>query len=180
LDSQPSAAETIEALTNAMVAGGSVLLREAGRLFRPFGLTVAHFNVLHLLAGAPAGLRPSDLTASLVVDASSTTYLLDQMEKRGWMQRRRDLHDRRGYRVRIAPAGKKLFDQVAPLYKSALGEMGRQLPLAQAERLTDVLKQIRQFAPRAVDQVLQSRSQSGAKTSRGAKPRRPRPRPSLP
>ena len=110
-------------LTNAVVTAANTLLREAGRLFKPFGLTAAHFNVLNLLHDVPDGLRPSDLAREMVVDPSSTTYVLDRMESSGWIRRVDDRSDRRVRRVRLTPAGRALHARVALHYEAALRAM---------------------------------------------------------
>ncbi len=155
-------ARDLKTLTNAMVAAGSVLLREAGRLFRGSGVTAAHFNVLSLLADEKRGLRPSDLSAALVVDPSSTTYVLDQMESRKWLRRVRDLGDRRGYRVVVTPRGRKIYRQVSALYDAALTEMGRTLSAQQAKAVTEMINQIRETAPTAVETILAAANRPSA------------------
>ncbi len=140
-------------LTNAILATANVLLQEAGRLFKPHGLTAVQFNVLNLLADAPDGLRPSDLTAALVVDASSTTYVLDQMEKRGWLRRREDAADRRAYRIGLTTGGRELHGRVAPLYRAALRRTVGGLDRSGIEAITAALRGIQTAARGAVETV---------------------------
>lgn len=147
-------APSIKELTNAMVSGGNGLLREANRLFRPYGVTAAYFNVLNLLIDAPDGLRPSELTRSLVVDPSSTTYVLDQMEKRGWIKREREPSDRRAYRILIAAEGKRLHAQVAPLYQAALTEMSKGVSIRDVELVSKTILKIQHAAEAAIDRVI--------------------------
>lgn len=147
-------ATAVKILTNAMVSGGNGLLREANRLFRPYGVTAAYFNVLNLLIDAPEGLRPSELTRSLVVDPSSTTYVLDQMEKRGWIKREREPADRRAYRVCIVAAGKRLHAQVAPLYQAALTEMAQGINERDAELVSKTILKVQHAAAAAIDRII--------------------------
>jgi DNA-binding MarR family transcriptional regulator len=141
-------------LTNGIVSSGNALVREAGRLFRPHGLSAVQFNVLHLLVDAPGGLRPSALTAALVVDASSTTYVLDRMEAAGWLRRRDDAHDRRASRIVLTPEGRRKHAAVAPLYAAALRETLRGLDPAKIAPLADALGEIQRAAHAGVSRVL--------------------------
>jgi len=113
-------AASLEDLTNAIVSCGNLLVREAARLFKPFKLSPAQFNVLHLLHLRGDGLRPSDIAQSLVVDPASMTYLMDTLEKRGWIQRGDDPKDRRVYRILLTKPGREMHDQAAKLYHAAL------------------------------------------------------------
>jgi DNA-binding MarR family transcriptional regulator len=144
-------------LTNRIVASGGALLRLAGELFRPHGITAAQFNVLNLLVGAPEGMRPSELAGQLVVDPSSTTYLVDQMEAKGWLKRTDDRADRRAWRVVVTVAGRKMHQRVEPDYVAALREMMRGLGAADLPALTKTLTEIQAAADAAVHRVLASR-----------------------
>jgi MarR family transcriptional regulator for hemolysin len=127
---------TLRRFAIAVVRAGSVLQREATRLFRPFGVSAAHFNVLNLLAAAPNGLRASEITDSLVVDPSSTTYILDQLEVRGWAARRRNPDDRRALTIVLTPSGKNLHAKILPVYHAALQRM---IPSFSASAITATL-----------------------------------------
>jgi DNA-binding MarR family transcriptional regulator len=162
--------DSIQALTSAMISGGSALLREATRLFRPFGVTAAQFNALHLLADTPEGLRPSDLTRSLVVDPSSITYLIDELEKREWLCRTSDLPDRRAYRVRLTPQGMTIHVKINALYQASLAEIAQEIDVKDARRIAELLLQIQRAAVAAVDRVA-GQNQMGD----NAATRRPRP-----
>lgn len=141
-------------MTSAIVATASALLREANRLFRPHGITAVQFNVLNLLSDERRGLRPTDLTAALVVDPSSTTYVLDRMEAVGWLRRVDDADDRRVWRIVLTPSGRALHTQVIPLYRAALRATMRGLPADQIAPLTKALGQIQDAATAAVESVL--------------------------
>jgi MarR family 2-MHQ and catechol resistance regulon transcriptional repressor len=71
-------------LIAAVMATADAFLRESQRLFRPYGLTGAQYNVLNVLEGAAQGMSQRELSEVLVVDRSNVTGLLDRMEKAGW------------------------------------------------------------------------------------------------
>ncbi|MBS0632165.1 MAG: MarR family transcriptional regulator [Verrucomicrobia bacterium] len=141
-------------LTNAIVTTGNALLREAGRLFKPHGITAVQFNVLMLLADEADGLRPSALTEAMVVEASSTTYVLDRMEALGWLKRVADEADRRAMRIVLTKSGRNLYARVAPLYVAALRGMLASLDPKTVAPLADTLAGVQAAAHDAVDRVL--------------------------
>jgi len=159
-------------LAVAVVRAGGVLQREAGRLFRPFGVSAAHFNVLNLLVASPKGLRASEITHSLVVDPSSTTYILDQLEKRGWATRRRDLEDRRALKIVLTPAGKSLHGKILPIYHGALQQMTEVFNSAELTGALPFLEQLPVAAEEAVDAIIAKQEKAASRTP--AKERRAR------
>jgi DNA-binding MarR family transcriptional regulator len=60
------------------------------------------------------GLPLSELRLRAQLDATSATWLTDQLEKAGLIERRRNDPDRRVVRVWLTPAGRALRDELAP------------------------------------------------------------------
>jgi DNA-binding MarR family transcriptional regulator len=160
--------QIIQSLANAILAGRNALLREADRLFRPFGISAAHFNVLNLLECEPKGLRPSILTRALLVDPSSTTYLLDQMERRGWLRRADDPDDRRACRIILTPSGRRLHAKVLPLYLEAQAHLEAALKISDPTELLRVLELLPNAAA-TVTETLRARPVREKSTARQPK-----------
>lgn len=133
-------------LTNAVMATADAFLRESQRLFRPFGLTAAQYNVLNVLAPQAAGMSQRELSDYLVVDRSNVTGLLDRMEKAGWVQRADDPADRRIYRVTLTPSGRSLWRKVEPRYRAVVAQVTRGVT---AKRMTECIALLDQLAASA-------------------------------
>ena len=146
LPSVPPAANSLE-LVAAVMATADTFLRESQRLFRPHGLTGAQYNVLNILAHEAAGISQRELGDRLVVDRSNVTGLLDRLEKNGWVRRDDHPDDRRVYRVSLTPAGRALWQKIAPLYLDVVAQMTRELP---AKRVQDGLETLRRLQAGAV------------------------------
>ncbi len=66
-------------------------------MVRACGLTMTEFGVLQNLAEAPEGrLRMSELAEAVALSASRVTRLVDDLGRRGWVDRERDPLDARG------------------------------------------------------------------------------------
>lgn len=166
-----TAAIALRTVAVEVVRAGSVLQREAGRLFKPFGVTAAQFNVVNLLALHPEGMSAGEIARSLVVDPSSTTYLLDQLEDRHWAERRRHATDRRTLRIVLTPVGRALHTKLLGVYHEALQRMASTLnPTAIAGALP-LLETLPGVAVEVVDAFVAAREHRGA--SRRKTPRRP-------
>jgi DNA-binding MarR family transcriptional regulator len=129
-------------LTAAVMATADAFLRESQRLFRPFGLTGAQYNVLNILALHPDGISQRELGDALVVDRSNVTGLLDRMAKADWIKRDDDPADRRIYRVSLTKSGRKLWLTVHPLYLEVVAQITHGLTGPQVQNSLQVLAQL--------------------------------------
>jgi DNA-binding MarR family transcriptional regulator len=101
-----------------------ILDKAAQRVFSPHELTAAQFNVLNLLSDQEAGLRASDLAASLIVDPSNITGLLKRMSRDGLVTDLENAADRRQRIVALTPKGKKLQAKASRDYEACLRILG--------------------------------------------------------
>jgi DNA-binding MarR family transcriptional regulator len=53
----------------------------------------------------PQGVRPSELAARLRISKQALNYLLGQLERRGYLERRRDPDDQRSKRITVTARG---------------------------------------------------------------------------
>ena len=148
-----SPAEDVRTLTNMILSTATVLLREGNRLFKDVGITAPQFNALKLLADSPTGLRPSELAAALVVDPSSVTFILKQLEKKAWLQRADDPTDRRARLVAITEEGKVVYTAAGTAYQLALDDIARSFEPAQLHAAVEIVAKIRATAGSAVDRI---------------------------
>jgi DNA-binding MarR family transcriptional regulator len=112
------------------------LLRTADQLqlhvaefLKPYGLSPTQFNALRILRGAgDLGLPCSEVGERMINHDPDITRLMDRMERRGWVRRRRDQKDRRVITARITPAGldllKTLDQPVEEFNRQLLGKIG--------------------------------------------------------
>ncbi|MCW2752904.1 MAG: MarR family transcriptional regulator [Marmoricola sp.] len=79
------------------------------------GITHQHFSVLVVLSDSPDQcLRMTDLAAQLTITRTRLTYVIQQMEKRGWVTRTDHPEDGRSHLVQLTAAGIDELAQVAP------------------------------------------------------------------
>ncbi|MET0556400.1 MAG: MarR family transcriptional regulator [Vicinamibacteria bacterium] len=87
-----------------------VVRRFLTRVVEPQGITLQQFNVLRILRGAeraqpPIGLPTLEIAERMVEHAPGITRLLDRLEAKGLVARRRCPEDRRQVLCRITPEG---------------------------------------------------------------------------
>jgi len=117
--------------------------QQAEQLLKANGLTGAQYNVLRILRGAePEGMGCSGIGDRMISHDPDMTRLLDRMEKRGMITRKRQQDDRRVVKTRITPEGlttlRKLDQPIRELHKRQF----RHLSAAQLKNLIDTLDQI--------------------------------------
>jgi DNA-binding MarR family transcriptional regulator len=67
-------------------------------------LDAAHLNVFQY--PGPQGARPSELAARLRITKQALNYLLGELERLGYLERRSDPDDRRSKRIALTPRGR--------------------------------------------------------------------------
>ena len=111
-------------------AAGSVdgvLQRQLAEL----GLTEHKFSVLvALFALDPAAATPADLSVHTGVTRSAMTALLDALEARGLVRRRRDTRDRRVVYVELSDAGRTAANTALMAYLRAADMLAQPVPPA--------------------------------------------------
>ena len=130
----------LNAFIKLVRAAGSV----SGRVeasFSEIGLTVSQFGVLEALYHL-GPLYQKDLAAKILKSTGNITMVVDNLEKRGLVERVRDEEDRRHYFVRTTTEGNRLIRSFFPGHvKRIVREMGR-LSRAEQETLGKLCKRI--------------------------------------
>ncbi|PYP37640.1 MAG: MarR family transcriptional regulator [Gemmatimonadetes bacterium] len=102
-----------------------------------FGLGTTEFGVLEVLYHK-GELPVCEVQRRILVESSSTTYVVDKLVKRGLVRRRPDETDRRSVRLDLTPAGRRLIQRIFPPHAQAMRRAVAALPpreQAQAIRL---------------------------------------------
>ena len=79
---------------------------------RPLGATLQMWRVLAALRERD-GRRMGDLSETTSIEVSTLTRLVDNMEKKGLVARRRDAADARVVALHVTPAGRRLTQRIA-------------------------------------------------------------------
>lgn len=85
----------------------------------PLDLTVQQLRVLNLVATEP-GLTSQDLARQLAVSAPTASGLVDRLEEKGVLERRRDPDDRRLRRLHLTELGQRAAREGDSLFDRAL------------------------------------------------------------
>ena len=97
--------------------------RVRSRLRADFDCTLPRFDLLAQLDRHPDGLKMGELSQRLMVTGGNITGITDQLETDGWVERAGDENDRRAWRVRLTPRGKKAFREMAATHEGWIAEL---------------------------------------------------------
>lgn len=106
----------------------------------PLELTPRDFWLLALVEQAPSPQH--ELAAQCGVDPSSLVAVLDELQARGWIERRRHPSDRRVHLVALTAPGAQLYRRALPLARRAEAEQLQALEPEERRRLLQLLRKL--------------------------------------
>jgi len=110
-DGEPRATEAYATLART----GSALLLELDRCIQAaFDLPHSTITALAVVDGSPEPLTPSQISDRMLVPSATMTATLDQLERRGWIERLPNPDDRRSVLVSITASGRDTADRLLP------------------------------------------------------------------
>lgn len=112
----------------------------AKRRLAPLGLSVQLCGVLNLLAEGP--ISQQELGEQLNIDRTTVVELIDDLERRGVVVRRRNPADRRAYSLHLTPKGKTVQKRAARVFDGAADEFFGPLAAAEKKHLMEMLRRI--------------------------------------
>jgi DNA-binding MarR family transcriptional regulator len=113
--------------------------RGASTLERERGLTLSQYGLLQPLASSHDGARVSELAAHAGVAAPTATRILDALERRGIVERRRSVDDRRGVSVTLTPMGREVLCSEDEWLRARQREFYAKLPADERLFVPDLL-----------------------------------------
>ncbi len=87
------------------------------RLQEQFATTLPRFDLMAQLERHPQGLKMNELSRRMMVTGGNVTGITDLLEREGLVARASDPGDRRAWRVRLTPAGRRAFAAMAAAHE---------------------------------------------------------------
>src|SRR4051794_32628471 len=118
-------------------------------VYAAHGLEPGWHDVLATLrrAGPPFRMRPTDLTAALMLTSSGTTKRLDKLEAAGLIAREPDPSDRRGTLIALTDEGRRVIDATTPDHLTNERRLLAALSEGEQRRLAGLLRKLRLGLP---------------------------------
>jgi DNA-binding MarR family transcriptional regulator len=109
----------MKSLIYEIIAAAATIDSGGHTILRPFGLTPMTFNILNVLKDGPLSQR--EISDRVIVAASSITFQVRQLQRKGLIQRRRS--DARTWRVSLTPAGAEARSRAERRMDDLLGKI---------------------------------------------------------
>jgi DNA-binding MarR family transcriptional regulator len=149
---ESTASDLLRAYLDAVSLSETLL----SRLWHENDLTLVQLRVLRKLARQERSL--GELGAELALSPTSITRLIDRLEERGLVARKRSLEDRRRVEAVLMPAGRNLVSAVRFLEGSELKEAADAMPAADRSRIAGALRDFVAAVRRLEQQAVGGRS----------------------
>jgi MarR family 2-MHQ and catechol resistance regulon transcriptional repressor len=104
------------------------------------GLNITEFAVMELLYNK--GDQPIQHIRNRILIASSTTYVVDKLVEKGFVERRPDTRDRRISFATLTDDGRKLMEEIFPPHAELITELFSGLSDGELSVLRETLKKI--------------------------------------
>jgi DNA-binding MarR family transcriptional regulator len=120
---------------------GYAVSRRFHEVLRPLGLEPGEFALLRAVA-ASNGEAQNALAERLHISPSWMVAVVDDLEKRGLLERKPHARDRRVRNLHLTSAGKKLLRQAESQAEQFDRQVGEELGEAELQHLLDLLDQV--------------------------------------
>lgn len=110
------------------------------RLWHSAQLTLEQVRILRRLAREPMSL--GQLGADLSLSPTSITRIVDRLESRGLVERRREIPDRRVILAALTPPGRELVSGLPLMDQSAIRAAAEAMSPARRARITAALREM--------------------------------------
>ncbi len=113
-------------------------------LRQDFDSTLPRFDLMAQLERAPEGLKMSEISQRMMVTGGNVTGITDQLVREGLVSRQAAPNDRRAYSVRLTPAGRRAFREMARAHERWIVSMFGGLTKAETSQLHSLLAKLKQ------------------------------------
>jgi DNA-binding MarR family transcriptional regulator len=120
---------------------GARIATSFGEEVRPLGATLQMWRVLAALRERD-GRRMGDLSATTSIEVSTLTRLVDSMEAKGLVARRRAADDARVVELSVTAAGRRLTQKIVPIAERYEQVALAGFSAAEADRLRTALRRL--------------------------------------
>ena len=141
MDEQATALKLWVVLARAYAAVSERAARDVAR----HGLTLAEFAVMEALYHK-GQLLLGEVQKKILVSSGGVTYLVDRLEKRGFVERRMCAEDRRARFAALTAEGHAFMSSIFPEHAECITEVASALTLEEQRQVTRLLRNLGRHA----------------------------------
>ncbi|MEM7411846.1 MAG: MarR family transcriptional regulator [Myxococcota bacterium] len=141
-----------------LMATARAIRQAYDRRFACLGLNLSKASLLSYL-NESGPLTQTQLAEGLGLGRAATGSVVDDLEKRGCVERQPDAEDRRVWRVAIQPAGKDLVHQIHEIDRVLRKQLRSGVPRSERQRLARLLLHLQSNLSDILSEVPESRAE---------------------
>ena len=122
---------------------GSLVEAAIASTARRFGLSHAALNALAVIEGEGVPMLSGEVGARMHITSGAVTALIDNLVRKGYVERHSDARDRRRVLVDVTPAAQALLDELLPPVQQTARRVVERLGAEGQQKLIDLLGEIR-------------------------------------
>lgn len=130
----------------ALVEAYQVVMLTASREIERLGLTVPQYDVIATLGDTP-GMTTMELAEQSLITRGTLTGVLDRLEAKGLISRKRGDKDARQIYIKLTAEGEDLFNRIFQPHVDYMGTYFNQIPLYRQQMLTELLRELKGVFP---------------------------------
>ena len=125
---------------------GLSLLEDVEAALGPHGIQMRHVGVMLVLEATERPVSQQEISAVLALDPARMVTIVDQLEERRYVERKRNPDDRRRYMVTLRPAGRRALERAMKVVDQAEADFFEPLGESEREQLGQAARKL--MAPR--------------------------------
>ncbi|MBI4963162.1 MAG: MarR family transcriptional regulator [Desulfomonile tiedjei] len=126
-----------------IVMASEMFKKKSSSIFKQYGLTFSHYNVLKYLVACEGGLDTvGNVSRRMLVTGANVTGLAKRMEKAGLIERKNDAKDERLTMLQITPMALKCLDAIREIQEQHVAQYLQTCSQEQKGEVLSVLKNI--------------------------------------
>ncbi|ROR05779.1 transcriptional repressor MprA [Erwinia sp. JUb26] len=130
-------------LTRLCMHMQSKLLENRNKMLKAQGINETLFMALITLdAQEDHSIQPSELSSALGSSRTNATRIADELEKRGWIERRESDNDRRCLHLHLTPKGNDFLRQLLPPQHQSLQLLWSSLNDSEKSQLDGIIRKL--------------------------------------
>ncbi|WP_413737269.1 transcriptional repressor MprA [Sodalis sp. RH21] len=119
------------------------LLENRNRMLKAQGINETLFMALVTLESQEDhSIQPSELSSALGSSRTNATRIADELEKRGWIERKESENDRRCLHLKLTPAGEAFLNNLLPPQHKCLVSLWSTLDINEQKQLESLTRKL--------------------------------------
>ena len=117
-------------------------LKRLNARLRKERITFSQYSVLLALSRS-GPMQMNKLSEHMLVAPANVTGLVDRMERKGYVKRKRDKRDRRLYVIEMTERGSRIFKSISSRFRQYTGNLGSTLTREERDSTLAALRKVR-------------------------------------